>query len=80
MKDLEYYVSLPWTIRRSVDEREGCRTELILEIEELPGFVLAEHTEAELLAHYRPALECFLESYLEDGEVPPVPEAAPVTA
>lgn len=78
MRDLEYYLSLPWTLRRSVEEYEDGSRELVLEIEELPGFALVADTEAELFLGYRPALELFLRSYLDEGEEPPVPAGARV--
>lgn len=71
MKDLENYLSLPWTIIRGEEEDDG--RYLVLRIAELPGFVVAARTEAELFASYRPALEAFLASYLDEGEEPPVP-------
>lgn len=76
MKDLEYYLALPWTIRMGKEEYEDGVREWVLEIEELPGFTLVADTQAELFLRYRPALELFLESYLMDGEEPPIPAAA----
>lgn len=76
MNELESYLALPWTIRWSTEEYEDGMRERELEIEELPGFALVADTEAELLLRYRPALELFLSSYLEDGEEPPTPAAA----
>ncbi|CAN5398670.1 hypothetical protein BH24GEM3_BH24GEM3_23850 [soil metagenome] len=75
MKDLEYYLSLPWTIQWSEEEEEDGRF-LVLEIAELPGLAIVGRTQAEVLLRYRPALELFLESYLMDGEEPPLPATA----
>lgn len=76
MKDLEYYLAQPWTIRLCREEYEDRVYEWVLEIDELPGFVLVADTQAELFLRYRPALELFVESYLMDGEEPPLPAAA----
>lgn len=78
MKDLDFYLALPWTIRWSAETYEDGTEERVLAIEELPGFALVADTEAELLLRYRLALELFLGSYLEDGEEPPLPAAARV--
>ncbi len=76
MKDLEYYLAQPWTIRVGREEYDDGVFEWVLEIDELSGFTLVADTQAELFLRYRPALELFLDSYVMDGEEPPLPAAA----
>jgi predicted RNase H-like HicB family nuclease len=67
------YLRMPWTIERSVHDDDG--DYLALHVRELPGFVVAARDEDELERLFWEALPAFLESYLEDGEEPPLPEA-----
>lgn len=72
MNTLDYYLSLPWTIRRTAENDDGAY--ISLRIAELPGFIVAGRTAGEIEEQFWPALEIFLKSYLEEGEVPPQPE------
>ena len=74
MRDLEFFLSLPWTIKREEHDDDG--RYIALTIEELPGFVLASESEEELEAMFWPALRAFLQSYIQHGEQPPVPALA----
>lgn len=74
MSDLELYLSLPWTIRRSVRNDDG--RYFVLTVDELEGFVVTGRTYDELNENFWPALSAFIQSYLEDGEEPPMPEKA----
>lgn len=71
MRTLEQYLAMPWHIRRVEHDDDGHYASL--EIDELPGFVVAARTDDELDREFWPALESFLRSYLDDGEEPPVP-------
>jgi predicted RNase H-like HicB family nuclease len=64
---------MPWTVRRSVHDDDG--EYVALHIDELPGFVVASADENELEQLFWEALPAFLESYLEEGETPPLPNA-----
>lgn len=74
MSELELLLRLPWTVERQVRQDDG--EYLVLTIRELEGFVVAGRTDQEVEEAFWPALEEFLESYLETGEEPPVPESA----
>lgn len=67
------YLRMPWTIERSVHDDDG--EYIALRVRELPGFVVAGQTDAEVEQMFWDALPAFLESYLEDGEAPPLPNA-----
>lgn len=69
MKEVDYYLRAPWSINASTEGEYK-----VLRIAELPGFVVAAKTADELDEDFWPALQTFLESYVEDGEVPPLPE------
>lgn len=75
MRDLTYYLSLPWTIERR-EERDSEGVYPVLTVAELPGFLVAARTDDELDEMFWPALETFLKSYIEDGEEPPIPARA----
>lgn len=68
------YLRMPWTILRSDHEDDGHY--VALRIAELPGFVVAAESEKEIEGLFWPALEAFIESYLEDGDAPPLPARA----
>jgi predicted RNase H-like HicB family nuclease len=72
MSSTDFYVRLPWTLVPSARDDDG--TYLVLEVRELPGFIVTGKDEEEIAAEFWPALEAFIESYLEDGEHPPLPE------
>lgn len=73
MRDLEFYLAQPWGVRVFTEDYPDGVREWVLEIDELPGFALAGDSQAELFLKYRPSLEFFLQSYLDDGEEPPLP-------
>ena len=77
MRDLGLLLSMPWTIERS--ERHDDGDYFVLRIRELPGFVAASNDPAELEQIFWDALQDHLASYLEDGEMPPLPEEARLT-
>lgn len=70
-----YYLSLPWTVERT-DEHDSEGAYPVLAVAELPGFLVAARTEDELDEMFWPALEAFLQSYLQDGVEPPLPARA----
>jgi hypothetical protein len=86
MHDLDYYLALPWTVNASNRSEDGGY--LVLEVAELPGFVVAGpnpadvsnedrvEAERELQEAFWGALADFLMSYLDDGETPPVPKGS----
>lgn len=74
------YLMLPWTIRgpaRVTDEHGNTHYEM--RVRELPDFLVAASSEAEALHDFRSALLIFLESYTNEGEVPPVPDGKPAS-
>jgi predicted RNase H-like HicB family nuclease len=70
---LDDYVRLPWSVTRSVHDDDG--KYVALHVDELPGFVVAARDEDELERMFWEALPAFLESYLSEGETPPLPNA-----
>lgn len=76
MTDIDFFLSLPWTIRREEHDDDG--RYVALTVAELPGFVVASEDESELDELFWPALRAFLGSYLKRGETPPVPRAVRV--
>jgi predicted RNase H-like HicB family nuclease len=71
--NLSDYLRMPWTVRRSVHDDDGVY--VALHIDELPGFVVASPDEDELERLFWESLPVFLESYLSEGETPPLPNA-----
>jgi len=74
------YVMLPWSIRgpAQVTDEHG-NTHYEMRVEELPDFLLAASSEDEALHEFGTALLAFLESYTNEGEVPPVPDGRPAS-
>jgi len=72
MRDVAYFLTLPWTMRAG--EREDDGRYYYMTIDELPGFVVSADSLEELDSEFWDALEGYLNSYLEHGEEPPVPE------
>jgi hypothetical protein len=74
------YLMLPWTIRgpAPVTDKHG-NTHFEMRVEELPDFLLAASSEGEALHEFGTALLAFLESYTNEGEVPPVPDGRPAS-
>ena len=72
-------VRLPWSIRGpSRIEDEHGTVHYAMRILELPDFFVAGATESEVLYEFRDALLAFLDSYIREGEVPPLPKGDPV--
>lgn len=74
MKVVDLFLTLPWTIEREDDAYEGVPS-VELRVAELPGFVVCGETAEEAEEGFWPALGAFLSSYLDEGEVPPIPES-----
>jgi len=72
-KAMSDYLRLPWSIARTEHADDGGY--IVLEVRELPGFLVAAASDDELERQFWPALEAFLASYTESGEEPPVPAA-----
>lgn len=72
-EDMTFYLTRRWSVVRS-EERDSLGAYPVLTISELPGFVVAARTDTELDKLFWPALEAFIQSYLDDGEVPPTPK------
>ena len=69
IKDLAYYMTLPYTIRLQA-QPDG---EWFAEIPELPGCIAAGDSRAEVLEILDGAKELWLTVSLEDGDVIPEP-------
>jgi predicted RNase H-like HicB family nuclease len=66
-------LELPWTWEGPLEGTEDGVTYFEYRIRELPDFFVAGETLEEADRERIPALRAFLESYVEDGEVPPLP-------
>lgn len=71
MKDLKYYLSLPYRVEILPDETEGG---FALSCPELPGCLTCASTVDEGLSLLEDAKKCWISACLEDGF--PVPEPA----
>ena len=68
---LRLYLALPWTIEREDAHDDG--DYVVLSVRELPGFTVAGRDASEAERRFWPALRQFLQSYIDDGEQPPLP-------
>lgn len=71
MRTLNYYLGMPWAIRRTEYDDDGSYVSLT--IEELPGFLVASKDDEGLQKEFWSALSVFLSSYLDRDEEPPIP-------
>jgi predicted RNase H-like HicB family nuclease len=78
-RNVDELLDLSWTIVRTDAIREGVRY-IELSVEELTGFMVFGSTPAEVEERFWPGLRLFLESYLEAGEMPPLPSTRAVRA
>lgn len=68
-------VSLPWRWQGPSHEKDPHGNEWWeVRIEELPDFFVAAPTHDAAIVEAGPALEAFLESYVSEGELPPMPK------
>jgi hypothetical protein len=68
-------VGLPWRWLGPTHERDEHGNEWWeVRIEELPEFFVAMPTSQAAIAEVGPALTAFLDSYLSQGETPPLPD------
>ena len=73
MNVLQDLMSKPWTWVGPSKVTEGKKTHWELRIRELPDFLVAGRTEGEVREEAAAALEAFLASYVDAGEMPPLP-------
>jgi predicted RNase H-like HicB family nuclease len=69
----EVLLRLPWTWNGPREVREEGVTYWVAEINELEGFVVAGETREAVEQDRLEALEEFLQSYVDKGEMPPLP-------
>lgn len=74
MKTLNEYLEVPWTVDKTVERRPDGSKRIIGRIKELEGFKVIGRNEPEFERNFWDGLYAFLESMLEDGEEPPLPE------
>jgi predicted RNase H-like HicB family nuclease len=79
MNLVDLFLSLPWTVLASQETYDE-ETFTELTVEELPGFLVAGESDEEAEEAFWPALRLFLESYIEDGELPPLPATLELVA
>ncbi len=70
---LNEIVGLPWSWEGPREVTEDGDTHFELTVRELPDFFVAADSRDAVLSEARPALAAFLQSYLENGEIPPLP-------
>lgn len=63
----------PWTIRGPVLDPDGSAA-FVIEIEELPGFIVAAETKDEAIHQFTPALRTHLQAYLDAHREIPKPD------
>ena len=73
---IDELVELPWTWEGPNHIREGGNETFEYRVKELPDFFVLGESPQEARREAVPALRAFLQSYLENGEVPPVPANA----
>jgi predicted RNase H-like HicB family nuclease len=73
LNTLQQLMIMPWTWLGPKRVVEGKKTHWELRIRELPDFLVAGRTEEEVRKEAAAALEAFLASYVDAGEVPPLP-------
>ncbi len=69
----ETLLKLPWTWKGPRPVTEEGVTYWVVTVEELEGFVVAGETREEVEQERTDALAQFLQSYVDDGELPPLP-------
>lgn len=74
---IDALMNLPWSWVGPREVSEDGQKYWMVEIRELPGFLVAAESRQTVLAEVRAALRAFLESYLEHGEEPPRPAFDP---
>lgn len=72
MRNLHWYVGLPWTIRAEIRKDKG--TYYVVRVHELPGLLVTGKNAAEVDKNFWEALESHLLSYLKENEEPPIPQ------
>lgn len=70
-KDLNYYLSLPWTYTIETETHEGSRY-YIIRVNELPGICTDSASLDEGMREIKDLIACAVEIYKEKGE--PIPE------
>ena len=68
-KAMSDYLRLPWSIARTEHADDG--DYIVLEVRELPGFLVAAASDDELERQFWPALEAFLASCCGLGSAGP---------
>lgn len=72
MRELRWYMSLPWTIHSEIRKDKG--TYYVIRVDELPGLLVTGRNDREVEQNFWEALESHLLSYLKQNEEPPIPE------
>lgn len=70
-KDIDYYLSLPWTYTIETETHEGSNYYIIL-VNELPGICTDSESLDEGMEEIKKLIACAVEIYKEKGE--PIPE------
>jgi len=74
MQTIDELVRLPWTWQGPTLRKEDDAEYWELRIAELRDFFVAGETRDEVVWEALPALRGFLDSYLSNGELPPLPQ------
>lgn len=73
MLSLSKLMQMPWTIRGPEKIDEDGESHWQITIAELPEFFVAGSSRDDVLGEYGAALKAFLRSYVDRGEMPPLP-------
>lgn len=69
---IDELLSLPWTVQ--LEERRDDGRYYVARVKELPGFVVTIESRDEFERVFWSAIQEHLQSYLDHGEVPPLPD------
>ena len=73
VKDVEYYLNLPWTLIEGSDKDFDGKPYFYIEIKELPSFTFTAKTLEKARENYKHQLRMSLQVMLEFGEDIPEP-------
>jgi|ERR1700733_10505712 len=71
-KDIEYYLSLPWTYTIETETYEGT-SYYVIRVNELPGICTDSESLDEGMEEIKNLIACAIEIYKEKGEIIPEP-------
>jgi len=74
LKDINYYLNLPWTYTLETDKDNDGKKFYILRVNELPGVMTDAYTTEEALELIKEPMQAVFEIYMEQGKEIPEPK------